>query len=398
MPKVNPEIMIWARDTAGLSLEEAAGRLAIGATRKLASPAERLASIEDGTEQPSRNLLLKMARVYRRPLLAFYLEAPPKLVRRGSDFRVLPDEPDRRDEAIIDAILRDIRARQSVVHTILEDEEDAGALPFVGSKRVEDGVDVLVRSIQDQLKITHQQLFEARNPEDAFALLRDSAERAGVFVLLVGDLGSHHTTLDVEVFRGFALADPIAPFAVINHNDARAAWSFTLMHELVHIWLGQTGVSGGVPDRDIEKFCNDVASEFLLPREELRRFMWPPQAVGLEQLQQAVNVFADSRNISRSMVAYTLFRAGLIDRGSWVGLRDLFRKSWALDQEHRRERQREQEGGPSYYVIRRHRLGHALLRTTARMLASGALSTSKAGRVLGVKPRQVGELISGSLG
>src|SRR3546814_16138482 len=65
------------------------------------------------------------------------------------------------------------------------------------------------------------------------------------YVLLIGNLGSHHSAIDIDAFRGFALADPIAPFVVINDRDAKTAWSFTLLHEVAHLWIGATGVSGG---------------------------------------------------------------------------------------------------------------------------------------------------------
>ncbi len=100
-------------------------------------------------------------------------------------------------------------------------------------------------------------------------LLRSKVEAVGIFVLLIGNLGSHHTAISVEAFRGFALADTVAPFIVINDQDAAVAWSFTLLHELAHLWLGKTGVSGRRPDAQIEKFCNDVAALILLPQHEL---------------------------------------------------------------------------------------------------------------------------------
>ena len=108
-----------------------------------------------------------------------------------------------------------------------------------------------------------------RNPEAALRLLRSHAEQAGVFVLVLGDLGSYHTELNVEVFRGFALADEFAPFVVINPRDSAVARCFTLLHELVHLWLGEPGISGGDPLDPVEVFCNKVASNFLLPDEEL---------------------------------------------------------------------------------------------------------------------------------
>ena len=70
----------------------------------------------------------------------------------------------------------------------------------------------------------------------------------------MGNLGTHHTDIDVRIFRGFALADDVAPFVVINEKDSRAAWSFTLLHELVHILLGETGISGYNSNAEIERF------------------------------------------------------------------------------------------------------------------------------------------------
>ena len=87
-------------------------------------------------------------------------------------------------------------------------------------------------------------------------MLRAKVESAGVFVLLIGNLGSHHSALGLEAFRGFALADPIAPFIVINDQDAKAAWSFTLLHELAHLWVGATGVSGQFTEGQLERFYN----------------------------------------------------------------------------------------------------------------------------------------------
>ena len=83
MPIVNPKILKWARETAGMTLEEAAQALDV--TRP-----QRLEELELGKEQPSRPLLLRMAKEYRRPLLTFYLSNPPGRGDRGQDFRTLP--------------------------------------------------------------------------------------------------------------------------------------------------------------------------------------------------------------------------------------------------------------------------------------------------------------------
>ena len=83
MPKVSHEILSWARETAGLSPSEAVEKLGIGDARGV-SAVDRLATLEAGEVEPSRPLLLKMAQHYRRPLVTFYMSAPP---RKGSPHR-----------------------------------------------------------------------------------------------------------------------------------------------------------------------------------------------------------------------------------------------------------------------------------------------------------------------
>ncbi|GJG86829.1 DNA-binding protein [Gemmatimonadetes bacterium T265] len=395
MPRVNPENLRWARETAGLGLEDAARKLAL-APAGYAAGGDRLAALERGDAEPNRPLLVRMAKQYRRPLLAFYLASPPPQGDRGHDFRTLPDDEADADGPILDALIRDVMTRQALVRTALADEEDPAPLAFVGSMSRDAGVTAVAGRIRATLGISLAAFRAASNPDEAFRLLRAAAEAAGVFVILLSNLGSHHTALSPESFRGLAIADSVAPFVVVNDQDSRAAWSFTLLHELAHILLGETGVSGGTPDRDVERFCNDVASEFLLPSSEMgdvvHEFTTNPGATVAERIGQ----FAAARNVSRSMMAYRLYRRSAISEAEWRAVRQGFRQDWLQERDRQRERGRETSGGPSYYAVRRFRVGEALLRTTARLLLSGALTTTKAGRVLGVKPGNVGTLIAGA--
>jgi Zn-dependent peptidase ImmA (M78 family) len=326
--------------------------------------------------------------------LTFYMGAPPRKGDRGEDFRNLPQRHTD-GEPLVDALVRDIRARQSMVRAILEDDEEMEPLRFIGSMSMDDGVGAVLASIRRAIGLDLAAFRAQGLPEAAFALLRSKAEEAGVFVMLIGNLGSHHTALDVSVFRGFALADPIAPFVVINDQDAKSAWSFTLLHELTHLWLGTTGVSGAFADGQIERFCNDVASDFLLPNNELD-LVGVNQGTDREVAARLISQFAAERLLSRSMVAYRLFRAGSVSEATWRELSGRFQLEWRQARVARRERDRGQDGGPNYYVIRRHRLGPALLRFVARTMNDGSLTPTKAGKVLGVKPRSVAPLLSGA--
>lgn len=392
MPHVNAEILSWARESAGLSLEEAARKLGIREARGV-SASDRIVALEMGNESPRRSLLAKMAKVYRRPLLAFYMSAPPRKGDRGEDFRTLPERHSQA-EPLVDALVRDIRARQGMVRAILEDEESE-SLAFVSSMKMDDGVGAILASIRQTLKFSLPTFRMQGSVENAFNLLRNQVESIGVYVLLVGNLGSHHTAIDVSAFRGFALADRFAPFVVINDQDAKSAWSFTLIHELAHLWIGASGLSGSLAESRVERLCNDVASNFLLPNNELE-LVGVARSTDLQTAANLITRFAEDRLLSRSLVCYRLYRAEMLSPENWRGLTTQFEAQWKQTRAAQRERDREQEGGPNYYVVRRHRLGGALLQFVARNMSEGTLTPTKAGKVLGVKPRSVQPLLKGA--
>ena len=298
-------------------------------------------------------------------------------------------------EPLVDTLIRDVRARQAMVRSILADEEEAEPLRFVGSMTTADGVGTVLASIRQALGFDIAEFRAQGSTDAAFSLLRTKTEDVGVFVLLIGNLGTHHSALGVDAFRGFALADPIAPFIVINDQDAKSAWSFTLLHELAHLWVGATGVSGRFAEGQVERFCNDVASHFLLPNNELN-LVGVDLGTDRQDAAQLITRFAADRLLSRTMVAYRLLRAGALSENSWRELSDNFQLEWRANREAQRERNRGQDGGPSYYVVRRHRLGAALLRFVARSMSDGVLTPTKAGKVLGVKARSVQPLLSGA--
>ncbi len=328
-----------------------------------------------------------MSEKYRRPLLVFYLSAPPPERDRGHDFRSLPEPPPPDSKSILNVLLRTVYARQELVKAALEETDEAVALDFVGSANLGVGVEGLAETIRLALEVTLDDFRAKENPTNSFAYLRAAAEKKGIFVLLMGNLGTHHTNIDPKVFRGFALADRVAPFIVINENDSRAAWSFTLLHELAHIWLGQTGISGYAGTDAVERFCDSVAARFLLRPNELTGITAP--GIDLRALIERINVFAAERNLSRKMVAYNLLSSNQISGQIYRALSDEF----DADSIRQKAEQEPTEGGPNYYVVRRHRIGEGLIGLVRRMVDAGALSTPKAGTVLGVKPTAVSRVV-----
>jgi len=392
---INPEILKWARETAGLTVTEAAEKLDLKDTAR-ATAVDKLNQLEGGDRHPSRTMLEKMVNVYRRPLITFYLSARPRRGERAEDFRIHAATVSARDNATLDALLRDVRARQQMLRDLLEDTEEAEKLTFVGSARIEDGSKNVAEWIRAAVRVTEEQQKRCKDPSALFGLLRTAAEREGVYVLLLGDVGSHHSDIGEDVFRGFALADDVAPFVVINDNDAAAARPFTLVHELAHIWLGASGVSGplrDVPDNVVERFCNDTASEFLLPPGSIPDLS-SLQTAPLEDVNQVVQSLASTWKVSEPAVAYRLTQNGWIDRTVASSLFAMFVERWRQQKLREREsRLPDDKSGPTFYTVRRHRLGAGLLNVVRRALQDEMVSHTRAAKILGVGPASVSSLL-----
>ena len=383
----NPELFVWARETAGLSREEAAQKIQLKAAYGKTA-AERLSQIERGEQDPSRAQLRRMAKAYHRPLGVFYLRKPPPEGDHGAEFRTLPTTGALPDEPLLQALVRNVHARQQLLRAALEEDEDLVLRNFVGSSSTSDGVAASVRAIAQLTSVDHADFYNEQNPDAAFRLLRAAVERIGVFVLLIGNLGSHHTGISVETFRGLSIADDIAPMVVCNAND-RHGWPFTLLHEFTHLLLGQSGVGNRSDSHQIEKFCNDVAGEFLLPVRELEQSEIQSQ-LSLSETVRQIDAFAKPRNLSRLMVAYRASRAGQITEERYHQLQSDSRDQVTQVPAEERE---SSAGGPSFYVVHRHRLGNALTATVQELWRSGDLSTMRAAQVLNVKPLQVARLL-----
>jgi Zn-dependent peptidase ImmA (M78 family) len=104
---------------------------------------------------------------------------------------------------------------------------------------------------------------------DALNAWRARIEAAGVLVFQM-------SRVDLEEVRGFSLAEDPVPVIAINTKDAPNARVFTMLHELCHVALRESGICEPDEDRllpseerQVEVFCNRVAGAALVPMRDL---------------------------------------------------------------------------------------------------------------------------------
>lgn len=411
MPLVNPHIMVWARETAGLTIDEAATKIRL--------KNHQLEKIERGADIPTPALLRSMAKAYRRPAVTFYLEDIPEESNYGTDFRGQAEEYTPKEKAHVSALLRYAKSSQQLIRATLELEEEAVVLPFVGVLRREWNLPKEAKSLERKLldmprsqyeefvrdaldgldlvlgdECTRDIYYAQPNKARAFKLLRATCERSGIFVILKNDLGSYHTKMPSKLFRAFVIADDVAPLIVINHGDSDAGKSFSVVHEIVHLLLDQTGISDIEQSNPIEKFCNQVAGQWLLP-SELIKGVWKGDRYRVPELRKMISQVCEQRNLSHMMVATRLRQEGLILQGVYSQLMGDYESEWKRSQQQNQETSSSRQNkGPGYFIIQRSRLGEGILQFADRMIQSGGLTVSKASIILGVKPWNVSKLLN----
>jgi Zn-dependent peptidase ImmA (M78 family) len=165
--------------------------------------------------------------------------------------------------------IQNIQDRQNWLTEYLN-ELDFPNLNFIGKYNIDDNYKAIVNDIRNILKLELDWAIEHNTWEQALDFLTNQIEEAGIIVTFNGIVGTNtRRVIDVNECRGFVLVNNKAPFLFINSADAKAAQMFTLIHELAHVWLGESAGFDNqnlIPANDpVEILCDKVAAEFLVP-------------------------------------------------------------------------------------------------------------------------------------
>lgn len=259
---VQPELLSWARERADLSVDALARRF------------PQIEAWERGDVHPTLKQLEAFAKATFTPVGFLFLDEPPVEAVPIPDFRTVANmHVGRTSPDLLDTLYL-CQQRQDWYRDFARSmgEEPFG---FVGSARPDDDVVATADRIRHALGLDLDERQRIPTWTDALRRFIGQADALGVLVMVSGVVGSNNRRkLDPQEFRGFALADDLAPLVFINGADTKAAQMFTLAHELAHVWLGQSAVSDAeartVPAHAVERWCNQVAAELLVPLEALR--------------------------------------------------------------------------------------------------------------------------------
>jgi len=367
--QISPNILRWAADQRGISLD----------------------ALVDLLEKPAKHDVLiagkfsiaeaeKLAKKTHIPFGYFFLDTPPVTAQRGiPDLRQLPNH----EPLSIDFfdVLDDVLRKQQWYQEYLQ-EQGAQQLDFVGKHPFKANLpaEQVAADIQQTLGITDQERKQCKNYSDFFTLFSAKAENIGILVFKNGIVkNSTRRGLSVNEFRGFAIADPLAPVIFINGKDSEAAWIFTLAHEIAHIWLGESGVSDLPANQqksgnNVEVFCNRVAAELLTPKTQF-----------LDAWEQATESKFDTLSkafkVSRLVIARRAFDLGKIDWTTYQTISDASTKQKLPDR-----------SKPNPYNSYPLRNSKRLTRAIVSTAMSGGMMLREAASLLNVRPDTVMEL------
>lgn len=351
--------------------------------------APKLGAWIDGTSRPTLKQLEKFAADTHTPFGMLFLPEPPVEDVPIPDMRTFRNAGVSEPSVDLLETIYLCQLRQDWYRDEAVDAE-AASLGFVGSVTLDAPAQQVAGRIRAALRLDERSV---TNWSAAMTDLIGRAEDIGVLVMVNGIVGADtHRKLDPEEFRGFALADDLAPLVFINGADTKAAQIFTLVHELAHLWLGHSALSdavaGSQAGKKEERWCNQVAAEVLVPLDSIRE-EWRG-ACDEDELDRLAKRYKVS-----TLVVLARFRdAEYLSWGDYVDRYDAERRRVLGLMESSRDR----GGGGNYYNTQLRRLGRPFARAVVSSTLEGRTTYRDAYRLLGASKHSTFEGLAERVG
>ncbi|MCO5250213.1 MAG: XRE family transcriptional regulator [Candidatus Kapabacteria bacterium] len=371
---ITAKVFKWARQSAKMTEEIAASKVAVSV--------DRFKAWENGEAYPTIKQAQKLAKAYRRPFALFFLPDVPNDFQPLQDFRKTGSKELSTSSIFI---IREIQQKQAWISEVNE-ENNENKVPFIGRFSIKDNPKIVAQDILIELNINPLN-YKSNNPILEWI---DKAESHGVFISRTSFIHSR-LKLDSNEIQGFAIADKYAPFVFINSDDWNAPQLFTLVHELAHLWIAETGISNDIEPtiknqrnkNPIELFCNEVAANALMPSEFIEN-------LDKSAFDNAKEVFKNAKAIGVSSFAL-LVRAlnlNIISLRTYKNLKhfaDIDFHEFLRREESKKIKQKQNPGGPDYFLLQLNRNSRLFTQTVLDAFRGGAIEPSLASNLLNVQ-------------
>jgi Zn-dependent peptidase ImmA (M78 family) len=373
---IKPELLRWAQERAGLETDALAHRF------------PKLESWQRGTVTPTLKQLEDFAKATHTPIGFLFLQEAPVEGIPILDFRTIRNKAISRPSPDLLDMIYICQQRQEWYRAFARSER-ASPLPFVGSASLSTSVESTASIMRHALGFDLDQRRRIPTWTDALRLFIGQADEAGIMVMCSGVVLNNNTRhLDPDEFRGFALSDSHAPLVFINGADTKAAQMFTLAHELAHIWLGQSAVSDAqaslVPEHQVERWCNSVAAELLVPLAVLK-----------QEYDRSLNLRASLDRLARRFKVSTLVILRRIHDAGGLTREEFWRE---YERELKRLSAISPKSGGNFYLTQAARVSKRFARAIVVSTLEGQTLHRDAFRMLGFAKLETFKKLARSLG
>ena len=373
---ITPNVLKWARESARMSEEVACAKVSVSS--------EKLKEWENGDSLPTIRQAQTLAKAYKRPFALLFLPEIPRDFQPLQDFRKSGSKPFNTSSIFI---IRETQQKQSWIRDLYEENKEK-KLSFVGKFNIKDNPEVVAKDILKTLDINPAN-YQSDNP---IKLWIEKAESKGIFISRTSFIHSR-LKLDSDELQGFAISDEFAPFVFINSDDWNAPQLFTLVHELAHIWIAESGISNeieqNVKDKDkyhpVELFCNEVAANALIPKELINN-------LDNVTFQNSKEIFKSAKNLGISSFAFLVraYNLNLINFATYQSLKKdaeyEFGEFLKREAEKKaKQKEKENKGGPNYFLLQLNRNSRLFTQTVLDTFRGGGIEPSLASNLLNVQ-------------
>ena len=308
--EVEPGVFKWLRETSGWTYDDV--------SKRLKTRIENVREFEEGRKNPTLRQVKELSRGFRRPLAAFFLPEPKKEPPLPTDYRMLPGKKDVFDKKTILAI-RKARSLQNISREL---SQNIKYETTHGIKKLQftNNPETTAEEFREKFKLTDEKQIKFKDTYKLFNYLRDILEDMNIMVFQV--------SMPVEDARGFTLADDSPAVIVVNTKDKIEARLFSMMHEFAHILLGETAID--LPElsittgNNIEKWCDEFASSFLLPEEIAKKIF---EEDGRENLTATKTLNKTSRRykVSKALLLFRMHKSDYISKTEYKETLDRYK-------------------------------------------------------------------------